>query len=63
MFHARKQPIIVWSAGGWEWALRVVQELQLEEYVHCVMSKPAWYMDDLTAEEILPEVNRIFLPE
>ena len=62
-FHARKQPIIVWSAGGYEWAQRVVRELGLENIVTAVMSKPAWYIDDLTASEILPEINRIYLPE
>lgn len=62
-FHARGQPVIVWSAGGYEWALEAVRRLGLEEYVHTVMSKPAWYIDDLRSEEFLPEVNRIYLKE
>lgn len=52
-FHARGQMTVVWSAGGYDWASRVVKELKLEPYVTLVMSKPKWYVDDLPAEEIL----------
>jgi len=62
-FHARGQPVVIWSAGGWEWALKVVQELQLEPYVHSVLSKPAWWVDDLPADKVLTESTRIFLKE
>lgn len=62
-FHERGQSVIIWSAGGYKWALEVVKHLGLEPYVHTVMSKPAWYIDDLRAEEFLPEVNRIYLKE
>lgn len=62
-FHERGQPVIVWSAGGHEWALRIVEEFELTPYVTLVMSKPAWFVDDLPASEFLPEVNRIFLKE
>jgi nicotinamidase-related amidase len=62
-FHQRGMPIIVWSAGGHAWALRIVKELQLEPYVTAVMSKPAWFVDDLPAEEFLPEINRIYLKD
>ncbi len=55
------QKVIVWSAGGWEWAETVVQALGLRSYVDYIMSKPAWYYDDMKAEDILPEVNRVFL--
>jgi predicted HAD superfamily phosphohydrolase YqeG len=62
-FHKRNQPVVVWSAGGWEWAERIVKELDLEPYVTAIMSKPAWWVDDLPANEVLFEVNRIYLEE
>jgi phosphoserine phosphatase len=57
---ARGHRIVVWSAGGWEWAHSVVKALKLESWVDCVMSKPRWFYDDLTAEEFMPESNRIY---
>lgn len=62
-FYERNQPIIVWSAGGYEWAARIVKELGIEDIVSLVMSKPAWYMDDKKVEEFMPEANRIYLEE
>lgn len=38
--------VIVWSAGGVEWAARVVKELNLEHNVDVVMNKPAFMWDD-----------------
>ena len=46
----RGHVIIVWSAGGGEWAQRVVEALKLQDYVDIVMSKPAWYYDDKPCE-------------
>lgn len=62
-FHHRGQAVVVWSQGGWEWALKIVKELGLEPYVTATMCKPAWYCDDLRSEEFLPEINRIYLKE
>jgi hydroxymethylpyrimidine pyrophosphatase-like HAD family hydrolase len=62
-FHKRNQPVVVWSAGGWEWAERIVKELGLEPYVTAIMSKPVWWIDDLKADGVLLEVNRIYLEE
>jgi predicted HAD superfamily phosphohydrolase YqeG len=62
-FHNRGQPVIVWSAGGWAWAARVVKELNLESYVTQVMSKPSWFIDDLPSSVFMPEQNRIFIKE
>lgn len=49
----RGHTIIVWSAGGWEWAEAVVRALKLEQYVDLVIEKPMWYYDDLTANEFM----------
>jgi hydroxymethylpyrimidine pyrophosphatase-like HAD family hydrolase len=58
-FNSRNQPVIVWSAGGYEWAQTVVDALQIQEFVTLVMAKPAWFCDDKIGAEILPEGNRI----
>lgn len=47
--------VIVWSAGGAEWATNVVIALGLEKYVDVVLTKPDWYYDDKGAEHWLPE--------
>lgn len=49
----RGHTIIVWSAGGWEWAEAAVRALGLQDFVHLVIEKPVWYYDDLPANEIL----------
>lgn len=49
--HKRGHKVIVWSAGGMEWARKVVQELGLEQYVHMVCEKPRWLLDDKDASE------------
>jgi phosphoserine phosphatase len=61
-FHARGHTVVVWSAGGSEWAERVVKELHLEPYITLVMSKPDWYIDDKSASEFMPENVRIYYP-
>lgn len=56
----RGHTVIVWSAGGADWAEEVVKKLCLSKYVDACMSKPNWFYDDLTASEFLPEINRKF---
>lgn len=51
----RGHTIVVWSAGGWEWAVEVVKALGLEQYVDLVMEKPTWCYDDKQAEEYIPK--------
>lgn len=51
----RGHTVIVWSAGGWDWAEAVVKALQLEQYVDLVISKPLWAYDDKKAAEYMPE--------
>lgn len=42
----RGHAIVVWSAGGADWAEAVVKALALEEYVEVVSGKPQYYIDD-----------------
>lgn len=56
----REHVVFVWSAGGHEWAKRVVDILYLNEWVDVVMSKPRWVVDDLPASVFIPEANRIY---
>ena len=52
-FKARGQNVVVWSAGGKDWAAEVVYKLMLGDYVDLIMCKPKWYFDDLPAKEWL----------
>lgn len=45
--------VIVWSAGGWDWAEAVIKTLRLEEYVDVVFNKPICIYDDLPPHEFL----------
>jgi hypothetical protein len=49
----RGHTIIVWSAGGWDWAEAAVKALGLEKYVDLVISKPIWFYDDLPCQEFM----------
>lgn len=57
---ARGRYIIVWSAGGAEWAETVVRALGLEHSVDICMTKPMAYVDDVPVAEWLQ--HRIFIP-
>lgn len=58
---ARGYGVIVWSAGGSAWARAAVEALELESYVDVILAKPAKFVDDLQATEILG--TRIYLNE
>jgi phosphoserine phosphatase len=49
-FKARGHTVVVWSAGGAEWAETVVKLLGLTESVDLCIDKPDWYFDDLKAD-------------
>lgn len=51
--------IVVWSAGGYEWAKEVVRGLELEPYVDLIMSKPLGYIDDLACNEWMGQRIRV----
>ena len=53
----RNHAVIVWSAGGWDWAEAVVKALGLESYVDLVITKPRWAYDDMPADRILPDIQ------
>jgi hypothetical protein len=57
----RGHHVVVWSAGGWEWAQAVVIALGLEQYVDEVMDKPHWFYDDLRSDQFMPESLRIYI--
>lgn len=59
-FKARGHSIVVWSAGGAEWAESVVIALKLEELVDLVISKPDWFIDDKKASEFMDESKRFY---
>lgn len=50
-FKARGHNVVVWSAGGADWAETVVKALGIQEYVDVILHKPAWYFDDLHVTE------------
>lgn len=54
----RGHTVIVWSAGGADWAETVVKTLGLTNHVDAVMSKPDWFYDDIPSSEFMPEINR-----
>jgi FMN phosphatase YigB (HAD superfamily) len=51
----RGHTVIVWSAGGYDWAEAVIKAFKLAEYVDLVISKPIWCYDDLQPNEFIPK--------
>lgn len=39
--------VIIWSMGGYEWALEVATKLELLDHVDLIMSKPIYLYDDM----------------
>lgn len=60
--YARGHQIVVWSAGGWQWAEEAVERLGLAVYDPLVMKKFVWFYDDKAATEFLPDLNRVYYP-
>lgn len=55
----RHHTIVVWSAGGYDWAKTVVQTLGIEHLVDLVICKPTYVFDDLPCEEFMPKSRLI----
>lgn len=53
--------IVVWSAGGSEWAETIVKALKIEPFVHLILSKPTHIIDDKEMKDW--GVPRIYLPK
>ena len=53
--------VVVWSAGGGEWAETAVKALKISKYVDICMSKPSWYVDDMPCESWMGK--RVFIHE
>jgi len=51
---ARGMTVIVWSAGGDQWADAVVRSLGLTKYVTLALAKPKWCFDDQPVEKYMP---------
>jgi FMN phosphatase YigB (HAD superfamily) len=58
-YKGRGFTVVVWSAGGVEWAHAVVKALGIEEYVDAVFTKPCRYVDDLQCEKWMG--NRVYI--
>lgn len=53
----RGHTIVVWSAGGYDWAEAAVKILKLEQFVDVVISKPRWAYDDMPADRIITDIT------
>lgn len=60
-FKARGHIVVVWSAGGSEWAEQVILALKLQSYVDLIITKPDWYVDDKPSSDWLGEDRRTYL--
>lgn len=58
-FAMRGHGVIVWSAGGEDWAYYIVKTLGLLNVVDITVSKMDWFIDDLMADKVLK--GRIYL--
>lgn len=51
--------VMVWSAGGADWAREVVTKLGLTDSVDLIITKPLHYIDDLPADEWMFRIYQI----
>lgn len=60
-YKGRGMCVLVWSAGGVQWAKAVINALSLADYVDLIITKPSKFVDDLQATEVLG--SRIYLED
>ena len=53
--NAQGHYVVVWSAGGREWAEKIISLLKLEPYVDAIITKPNWIYDDYDPSEWMPK--------
>lgn len=53
----RGHTIIVWSAGGTEWAHAAVKALDITDFVDLIIEKPQWMYDDKQAVDFMPKAD------
>jgi len=53
----RGHSVVVWSAGGAEWAAQSVRMLGIEDYVDVAIDKPSFLYDDKEFEEAFPKID------
>lgn len=58
-YKGRGMCVMVWSAGGVQWAKSVINTLGLSDYVDLIITKPSKFVDDLPADQVLGQ--RIYL--
>lgn len=61
-FYGRGHKVIVWSAGGEDWAEQVVIHAGLINYVYETFTKPDWVFDDKDTESWMPEAEHVEPP-
>lgn len=54
----RGHKVIIWSAGGDEWAEKAVDLLGIRPLVTVCLSKPDFFIDDKPACDFMPESKR-----
>lgn len=59
-FYRRGYEVIIWSATGKEWGELVAKQLGLEDYVDYYLSKPDFYIDDLSVENFMMPMQRLW---
>lgn len=59
----RGHTVVVWSQGGVDWAETVVKQLNLQSVVDVVMTKPTWFIDDLSSNEFMGDDRRYYYGE
>lgn len=57
--HGQGRAVVVWSAGGVQWAKNIVYSLGLKNYVSLIICKPSIYVDDLDIKDW--GLNRVYL--